>query len=61
MKKLEKIMMTIIIICIGWIIVQTIYGVGRAKGYIKGYEDAMIENETRISQAYQTGFEKCLE
>jgi len=43
MNKLEKIMTTIIIICLGWMLVQTIYGVGRAKGFVEGQKTTCEE------------------
>ena len=53
MKKLEKTMMTIIIISIAWMAIQTIYGVGRAKGYEKAYTQAREEVEEQIRLDYE--------
>lgn len=53
MKKLEKIAMTLIIICVGWMIISTIYGVGRAKGIVQAREELMMQCEDRIEWAIQ--------
>ena len=61
MKIITNLAIALIVLSLGWMTIQTIYGVGRAKGIVETRQELMMQNESRISQAYQEGFEKCLE
>ena len=48
MKTIEKIGWILLTICLAWMTIQTIYGVGRAKGYVKARQE--IEQEYQLSE-----------